>query len=70
MAEPFEFKINRESAAGYFLVLAVSVTTYEEGFEAVYGSSFVAVYSPGCPTVVRQSFTAAAGRPAPRTGPR
>lgn len=28
MAEPFEFKINRESAAGYFLVLAVSVVIY------------------------------------------
>lgn len=28
MAEPFEFKINRESAAGYFLVLAVTVVTY------------------------------------------
>jgi urea transport system permease protein len=28
MAEPFEFKINRESAAGYFLVLAVSVLMY------------------------------------------
>jgi ABC-type branched-subunit amino acid transport system permease subunit len=28
MAEPFEFKINRESAAGYFLVLGVSVLVY------------------------------------------
>ncbi|HEX3178983.1 MAG TPA: hypothetical protein VHZ49_20065 [Methylomirabilota bacterium] len=28
MSEPFEFKINRESAAGYFLVLAVSVGMY------------------------------------------
>jgi branched-chain amino acid transport system permease protein len=28
MAEPFQFKINRESAAGYFLVLGVSVLTY------------------------------------------
>jgi branched-chain amino acid transport system permease protein len=28
MAEPFEFKINRESAAGYFLVLGVSVLLY------------------------------------------
>ena len=28
MAEPFQFKINRESAAGYFLVLAVSVAMY------------------------------------------
>ena len=28
MATPFEFKINRESAAGYFLVLGVSVVMY------------------------------------------
>jgi len=28
MAEPFQFKINRESAAGYFLVLGASVLTY------------------------------------------
>jgi branched-chain amino acid transport system permease protein len=28
MAEPFEFKINRESAAGYHLVLAVTVLMY------------------------------------------
>ena len=28
MATPFEFKINRESAAGYFLVLGVSVAMY------------------------------------------
>ncbi len=28
MAQPFEFKINRESAAGYFLVLGVSVFMY------------------------------------------
>jgi branched-chain amino acid transport system permease protein len=28
MAEPYQFKINRESAAGYFLVLAVSVLCY------------------------------------------
>lgn len=28
MAQPFEFKINRESAAGYFLVLGVSVAMY------------------------------------------
>jgi urea transport system permease protein len=28
MAEPFEFKINRESAAGYYLVLAVCVGVY------------------------------------------
>jgi ABC-type branched-subunit amino acid transport system permease subunit len=28
MAEPFEFKINRESAAGYYFVLAVSVLMY------------------------------------------
>jgi len=28
MAQPFEFKINRESAAGYFLVLGVSVLMY------------------------------------------
>jgi branched-chain amino acid transport system permease protein len=28
MSEPFEFKINRESAAGYFLVLGVSVLMY------------------------------------------
>jgi len=28
MAQPFEFKINRESAAGYFLVLGMSVVMY------------------------------------------
>ncbi|TMQ24439.1 MAG: branched-chain amino acid ABC transporter permease [Candidatus Rokuibacteriota bacterium] len=28
MAEPFQFKINRESAAGYFLVLGASVLVY------------------------------------------
>jgi len=28
MAAPFEFKINRESAAGYFLVLGVSGVMY------------------------------------------